>query len=199
MDLFQDETSKMNKKINDRIFDNFPKLESERLIFRSFTKEDAQDILLLKSNDEVMMHMDAIKHQTIQDSEKAIIKNQNLFKERQGIIWAIIEKSTREFIGYFGFWRLIREHCRAEIGYALKPQFWSKGFMRESMNLLIDFGFNELKLHSIEANLNPKNENSERLLKNFGFKKEAYFRENYLFNGTFNDSIIYSLLEKDIK
>ena len=188
----------MNFELNDKVFDHFPKLESERLLFREFTKKDAPDLFLLRSDHAVMKFMDSPKYQHFQDAEKAITNNQNLFKEKNGIIWAIVEKSKPEVIGYFGFWRLIREHCRAEIGYALRPEFWGKGFMKETMDCLIAFGFQELKLHSIEANINPENKSSEQLLSRFGFKKEAYFRENYLFNGKFNDSIIYSLLESDL-
>jgi len=56
-----------------------------------------------------------------------------------------------------------------------------------------------MKLHSIEANVNPLNEKSKKVLERVGFKKEAYFRENYLFDGKFLDSVIYSLLEKDLQ
>lgn len=101
------------------------------------------------------------------------------------------------YIGYFGFWRIEKEHCRAEIGYALNPEFWGNGYMLETMNRLIDFGFNNLKIHSIEANVNQENLSSIRLLEKLNFKKEAHFRENYLFDGKFIDSIIYSLLETD--
>jgi ribosomal-protein-alanine N-acetyltransferase len=71
--------------------------------------------------------------------------------------------------------------------------------MYETINTIVRFGFNEMKLHSIEANVNPLNEKSKKVLEKVGFKKEAYFRENYLFNGNFLDSVIYSLLEKDLK
>jgi ribosomal-protein-alanine N-acetyltransferase len=70
--------------------------------------------------------------------------------------------------------------------------------MSETLKILIDFGFNDLRIHSIEANVNPKNEKSVQLLEKLNFKKEAYFRENYFFNGKFVDSIIYSLLESDL-
>ena len=70
--------------------------------------------------------------------------------------------------------------------------------MAESLNTLIPFGFNNLKVHSIEANVNPQNSKSIQLLEKAGFKKEAYFRVNYLFNGKFIDSVIYALLETDI-
>jgi ribosomal-protein-alanine N-acetyltransferase len=64
---------------------------------------------------------------------------------------------------------------------------------------MVRFGFNEINLHSIEANVNPANERSKKVLEKIGFKREAYFRENYLFNKKFLDSIIYSLLEKDLQ
>ena len=90
------------------------------------------------------------------------------------------------------------QHCRGEIGYALKPEYWGKGFMTEALKTIIDFGFHKMNLHSIEANVNPKNQKSKKLLKRLGFRKEAYFRENYLFEGKFLDSEIYSLLKKDL-
>jgi len=70
--------------------------------------------------------------------------------------------------------------------------------MYETINTVVRFGFENIKLHSTEANVNPANEKSKRVLEKIGFKKEAYFRENYLFNNKFLDSIIYSLLEKDL-
>ncbi|MBI9053995.1 MAG: GNAT family N-acetyltransferase [Bacteroidales bacterium] len=109
--------------------------------------------------------------------------------------WAIVEKSSNVFLGYFGFWRIMKEHCRAEIGFALKPEYWGKGFMTESLLQFVNFGFNNLQVHSIEANVNPLNEKSMLILEKVGFKKEAYFRENYLFNGRFIDSAIFSLIE----
>ena len=68
----------------------------------------------------------------------------------------------------------------------------------KTIDKIVRFGFNEMKLHSIEANVNPENERSKKVLEKIGFKKEAYFRENYLFDNKFLDSIIYSMLEKDL-
>jgi ribosomal-protein-alanine N-acetyltransferase len=64
---------------------------------------------------------------------------------------------------------------------------------------MLKFGFDNIKLHSVEANVNPDNSSSIKVLEKFGFQKEAHFKENYLFNNQFLDSIIYSLLEKNFK
>ena len=63
------------------------------------------------------------------------------FTGGKGISWGIVEKENRRFIGYFGFWRIIAEHCRAEIGFALDPDFWGCGYMTETIRTLVSFGF----------------------------------------------------------
>jgi ribosomal-protein-alanine N-acetyltransferase len=189
----------MSLEIVKTAFKEFPEFESERLLFRSIVPGDANEIFLIRSNDEVMRFMDVPRHYSIRDTEKLIQSVEESYKKETGINWAIIEKDSQSFIGYAGFIRIYPEHCRAEIGYALKTEFWGKGFMYETINKLIRFGFSEMKFHSIEANVNPLNERSKKVLERVGFKREAYFRENYLFNGQFLDSVIYSVLEKDLK
>ncbi|WP_104735980.1 GNAT family N-acetyltransferase [Hanstruepera ponticola] len=189
----------MSLQINDSVFEAFPELESERLLFRDFQARDAEDLFFLKTDDQVMAHMDSKKHQSLEDTLELIRNNQTSFVEQTGLNWAIIDKAANRFIGYFGYWRLDKANCRGEIGYSLHPDYWGHGYMKETFSTLIPFGFKTLHLHSIEANINPNNANSERLLVSFGFQKEAYFRENYLYNGVYLDSIIYCLLEEDIK
>jgi len=187
----------MNIEIDKSIFKAFPELESERLYFRKIVVGDAKDLFLIRSNDDVMRFLDVSRFKSIRDAENMIGSIEESYQKESGINWGIVEKHSNVFLGYFGFFRLIPAHCRAEIGYALNPVYWGKGYMHETINRLVRFGFEIMKLHSIEANVNPENEKSKKVLEKIGFKKEAYFRENYLFNNRFLDSVIYSLLEKD--
>lgn len=188
----------MSLEIDKKVLKEFPEFESERLLFRKILLSDAKDLLLIRSNDDVMRFMDVIRFESIGDAEKMVMSVEESYKKETGINWGIVEKHSNSFVGYFGFFRIIPEHCRAEIGYALKPEYWGKGYMYETINRMVKFGFENMRLHSIEANVNPENEKSKKVLENIGFKKEGYFRENYLFNNRFLDSIIYSLLEKDL-
>lgn len=183
--------------INTVYFKEFPVLETQRLILRKFTPEDAKEVLSMRSDQKIMHHMDSNPHQSIEQSEDFIRENLSTYAEGKGIFWAITEKDSGLFIGDFAFWRIDSKNLRAEIGYTLKPDFWGRGYMKEAMDAAIEFGFNKLHLHSYEANINPKNANSRKILERTGFKKEAYFRENYYFDGRFLDSEIYCLLEKD--
>ncbi len=189
----------MIPEINKTVFETFPELNSERLIFRKFSIDDADDLLILRTDNEVMRFMDVPRFQSVLDSEKWIKETWESFEKQDGITWVIIDKSSNTFAGYFGFWRMIPEHCRAEIGYALKPSFWGKGYMTETLRKMMEYGFHNINLHSIEANVNTENGNSIKALEKIGFQKEAHFKENYLFNGKFLDSLIFCLLEKNFK
>jgi [ribosomal protein S5]-alanine N-acetyltransferase len=189
----------MITEIDKQVYAAFPELECERLLFRQFRISDAKELFELRSNDEVMRFMDTTKFKSIQDAEKMINNVLDDYKNQKGINWAIIETSTNAFIGYFGFWKMMPEHCRGEIGYALNAGSWGKGYMTETLRVMMRFGFDSIKLHSVEANVNPENINSIKLLEKTGFSKEAHFKENYLFNGKFLDSIIYSLLERNFR
>ena len=68
--------------------------------------------------------------------------------------------------------------------------------MSEAMKAVLQFGFNDMNLHSVEANINPLNKKSKKILELNGFVKEAYFTENYYSNGKFLDSEIYCLVDK---
>jgi ribosomal-protein-alanine N-acetyltransferase len=186
-------------QINLKYFKDFPKLESERLRFRKLDIDDAPDIFFIRSNPQVMQFLDSAPHETVRDTVSHLKITHETYQKGEGIFWAIELKETGAMLGDFAFWRIVFRHCRAEIGYTLKPQFWGKGYMNEAMQTLVQFGFQKLNLHSLEANINPANELSRKLLLKTGFKKEGYFRESFQFKGQFLDSEIYSLLEKDFK
>lgn len=185
--------------INEIYFKDFPVLESERLLLRKLNLTDAQELQIIRSDERVMKYMDSERHTTLEFSENFVSENLAMYTQKRGLFWAIIEKSSQSFLGDFVFRKIDSKNSRAEIGYTLKPEFWGKGFMKEAMTEIINFGFNQFNLHSIEANINPENDNSRGILKKMGFQKEAYFRENYFFNGNYLDSEIYSLLKTDFK
>lgn len=183
--------------INQQYFQEFPWLKTHRLFLRKQELKDAASLQQLRSHDEVMKFMDSDKHHDIKTSEAFITRNLESYQQKSGFFWAIIESETDSYCGDIILRKIDSTNARAEIGYTLMPEFWGRGYMKEAMRAVISFGFKDLGLHSIEANINPANETSRALLLKMGFVKEAYFRENYYYNGKFLDSEIYSLLEKD--
>ncbi|MEO6733083.1 MAG: GNAT family N-acetyltransferase [Ferruginibacter sp.] len=178
-------------------FSTFPEVNTARLLLRKISSKDAQEILHLRSDEHVMQYIAKEKAATIEDAEVFINRIVQALESNDGITWAITLKENPDtLIGTIGYWRLIKEHHRAEIGYMLNPAYWKQGIMQEALREVIEVGFNALKLHSIEANIHPENIASANILISTGFLKEAFFRENFFYNGTFKDTEVYSRFQK---
>lgn len=177
-------------------FNPFPTLETDRLLLRRYTPEDAADVFSYRSNADAMKHIAKPLQTTLADAKQMLEKINNMVNTNEGIGWAITLKGQpKKVIGGCSFHVIQKEHYRAEIGYMLHPDYWRKGIVSEAVKALIAYGFQEMKLHSIEAHIDPTNTGSEKVLTSFGFVKEAYFKENYHYNGLFLDTAVFSLLK----
>jgi len=175
-------------------FDPFPVLETERLIMRRATLEDAQDYFALRSNVEAMKHISKPLQTSVEETKALIYKINEMINFNDGIGWAICLKNNSKMIGTISFHKIYKEHYRAEIGYMLHPDYWKLGIITEAARKIIDYGFNVLNFHSIEAHIDPANLGSAKVLQKLNFIREAYFRENYFYNGQFTDTAVFSLL-----
>lgn len=181
------------------IFNPFPLITSKRLLLRQITDSDVHEIFFLRSDEEVMRYLDKAPAKSLDDAYEFIKKITELEKNTDAVTWAITLKDDPKLIGTICLWNIQKEHYRAEVGYNLHPSYWGKGIMQEAIIEVINYGFEVMKLHSIEANVNPGNTASIKLLERNNFTREAYFRENYYYNGKFLDTAIYSLLAGDHK
>ena len=182
-------------KIN---FNPFPLITTERLLLRQVNNNDVDEIFFLRSNERVMKFLDRTPAKTINDASDFIQKITEQEKNNEAITWAITIKGETKLIGTICFWKILKEHYRAEIGYQLHPEHWGKGIMQEAITEVLNYGFKIMNLHSIEANVNPGNKASIRLLEKNNFTREAYFKENYFYDEKFLDTAIYSLLASEL-
>ncbi|HEX9980286.1 MAG TPA: GNAT family N-acetyltransferase [Flavobacterium sp.] len=175
-------------------FTPFPVLETERLILRRVKPEDDQQVFMLRSNPETMKYVPRPLTKTIDDAREHIRMIDEKIENNTGINWAITFKEDDLFIGIIGHYSLQPEHYRAEIGYMLLQQYHGQGIISEAIECVMRYGFEEMKLHSIEAIIDPGNIASAKVLEKNGFVKEAHLRENAFYNGKFLDTVIYSRL-----
>jgi ribosomal-protein-alanine N-acetyltransferase len=98
-----------------------------------------------------------------------------------------------------GYYRMKPENYRAEVGYILSAEYHGQGIMTEALQRVVQFGFEEMGLNSIEAVIDPENYGSEKVVLKNNFVKEGHFKEHAFFEGKFFDSVFYSLLNKNFK
>ncbi|HEU4716770.1 MAG TPA: GNAT family N-acetyltransferase [Bacteroidia bacterium] len=177
-------------------FSPFPVLETERLILRRVEPADVAEMFVLRSDRQLMKFIPRPVAQSPDDALALIHSMAEGIAKNEMINWGMVLKSSGKVIGTVGFFRMKPEHFRAEIGYMLHGDFHGTGIMQEALVKAIAFGFQSMKLHSIEAVVDPANIASIRLLERNGFVREAYFRENEFFDGKFLDSAVYSLLNR---
>lgn len=176
-------------------FSPFPEIKTPRLILRKMTMSDAPELLFLRSDDTVMQYIDRAKTKSVDEAADFIEKVNTSVDNNESIMWAIaLADRPKTLVGTICFWNIIKAHHRGEVGYMLHPQYWNKGLMKEALLATVDYGFNKMKLHSIEGRINPNNTVSGILLERAGFIREAYFKEDYYSNGKFLDTAVYSLL-----
>ena len=117
----------------------------------------------------------------------------------EGVIWGIALPNSNLLIGRFSLFKFDERNRRAEVGYILDRRYWGKGYMSEVMGCVLDYAFNSFKLHRLEAETDPHNAASLAILKKFGFQREGVFRDRWVVNGKWIDSVILSLLEDDYR
>ena len=182
--------------MNDLSFAPFPDLYTRRLMLRQLRPTDDKEIMVLRSDEKILQFLVIPKCNDLLEAKQFIDKINNGIDKDEWIYWGITEKNDETLIGTICLWNISKNDSRAEVGYALHTDFQGKGFMGEAMDVVLDYTFTKMDLHSIEAHVHPDNQTSINHLQKKGFIKEAYFKENVFFNGKFLDPVVYSRLNK---
>ncbi|HEX8269490.1 MAG TPA: GNAT family N-acetyltransferase [Flavobacterium sp.] len=178
-------------------FNPFPELQTTRLKLRRLKASDAVDIIALRGNPIIMEFIPRPLVQSHAEALEFIEMINTKIDNMEGINWAITLHDSDKVIGMIGQYRLKPEHHRAEIGYMLLGEFTGQGIAGEAVHAVLDYSFSVMKLHSVEAVIIPANLASASVLEKNGFVCEGRFKENEYHNGSFHDTMIYSILSRN--
>jgi [ribosomal protein S5]-alanine N-acetyltransferase len=177
----------------------FPVIETERLILRQITKDDAEDIFKYLSDENVMKYYGLEPFKSIDEAMEEIGWYQSSFDEGSGVRWGITLKGHGKVIGSCGFLNKVPQHYRSEIGFELSKDHWGKGIANEALAAVIHYGFEQLNLQRIQALIEPPNLSSQKLVEKNGFIKEGLLRNYEYTCGKFDDLFMYSLIKQDFE
>mgnify|MGYP003574923809 CR=1 FL=1 len=168
-------------------FNPFPEIKTKRLLLRQVLATDAESVMKIRGNEEAMRYIPRPRAKTIGDALNVIEMLTNGIDEGKSINWAISSiKSPSEIFGIMGYVNFYPEQSKAEIGYMLHPDYWGKGYIPEAIVEVEKFGFEQINLRSIEAKIDPRNDNSRKILlrNNYQFdrlmQKQMTFQEEEL-------------------
>ncbi|MFK7749578.1 MAG: GNAT family N-acetyltransferase [Kordia sp.] len=174
-------------------------IKSDRIKLRLIKLSDLESIHTLHSLPETDEFNTLGIPKNIEETQ-TIITNwiaENELDTIKSYTFAIEDNQTKKFIGLFGLKVGSEKYRRGEIWYKIHSDYWRKGFATEATNLILDFGFNTLNLHRIQAGCAVDNIGSIKVLEKVGMIREGRGRQILPLKNGWSDNFEYSILETD--
>ena len=178
---------------------SLPTLDTARLRLRPLASADAPALFAVFGDAEVCRYWSRPALPERAAADALLREIERGFATRTLLQWGIAERATDAVVGTCTLAALSAEHRRAEIGYALGRAAWGRGYAAEALPALVRFAFGALDLRRLEADVDPRNARSIRVLERLGFVREGYQRERYEMQGEIQDAVLYGLLRREWK
>lgn len=175
----------VKKDILYRLFSHIPTLETDRLILRGMRVSDTEDMFAYARRPSVTQYLTWNPHTDPAETREYLTYVGQRYRTGDFYDWAVVDRESGHMIGTCGFTSFNCPHDTAEIGYVLNPAYQGKGLATEAVRRVLDFGFDELGLHRIEAHFMEGNDASRRLMERVGMTFEGYARESMRIKGRF--------------
>src|SRR5215208_6577252 len=143
---------------------SLPTIVADRVRLRWIEDADEAALYTMFSDPEVMRYWSSLPLRGQDEARRLVAEIHEGFNHRRFLQWGIARQDDNQLIGTATLFYLDSNNLRAEIGYALVRREWRKGYMREALQALLGFSFEQLRLQRIEADVDPRNEASAKLL-----------------------------------
>jgi RimJ/RimL family protein N-acetyltransferase len=174
-----------------------PTIQTERLVLRPFSLEDADDVQRLAGERAIAATTLSIPHPYERGmAESWIATHHDEFIRGSKVVFAVAHRETAELLGAVSL-TLRRQHYAAELGYWIGKPYWNRGYATEAAIATIHYGFRELRLHRVYATHLGRNPASGRVMVKAGMRKEGVLREHVRKWGAFDDLVTYGVLARE--
>ncbi len=179
------------------VFGDLPTLETDRLMLRKISMDDAADMFEYASDPEIARYVTWDAQKSIEDSKAFISWVLEQYANGQVAPWGVVLKENGKLIGTCDFVYWNTNHARAEVGYAMSRQYWGQGLTPEAVRAILAFGFDKMRLNRIEARCNVPNTASARVMEKVGMQFEGILRQQMFTKGNYDDLKMYSILRSE--
>ncbi|WP_042348989.1 GNAT family N-acetyltransferase [Bacillus massiliigorillae] len=181
------------------VYEQLPILETDRLLLRKITLQDAEDMFEYTSNPTVSKYVSWEPHRSLTDTRGYIHFVLQQYTLHRLAPWGIELKENNKLIGTINFVAWQPRHKTAEIGYALSELYWNKGFITEAAQAVLSFGFTKMNTIRIEARCLSDNIASQRVMEKNGMTLEGTIRKGLFIKGKHRDIKLYSILKDEFE
>ena len=174
----------------------FTFIESPRLTLRRFADADLGPFLAYL-NDPLVARYQSWESYTEQEARAVIEQQKGRSPGRPGewFTIALELKGAGTLVGHVAL--SVKDEHQAEIGFTMARAFHGRGLASEAAARVLDYAFNELKLHRVTAIADCENEKSVALLERLGMRREGHFIENIWFKGKWGSEYLYAVLRDE--
>jgi RimJ/RimL family protein N-acetyltransferase len=170
-----------------------PTLTGSLVTLRELRTSDAPSLFIAMASDEVTRFISPPPAST-QGFEKFIQWTHRQRVAGLDASFAIIPRGSDTVVGLFQIRALERRFGTAEWGFALAPEFWGTGFFSDGSRLAIEFAFDTLGTHRLEARASVANARGNAALRKLGATREGILRRSFLRRGEHHDQALWSIL-----
>jgi [ribosomal protein S5]-alanine N-acetyltransferase len=149
----------------------FPVLAGGAIVLRALQPRDTTQLLEVFGDPGVMLFWSEPAWRSQARAQEFVTGAVGMFTGRAAIPWAIAERDGDRLVGTCTLWNVNLVHGRAEVGFALRQSVWGRGWGTEALGLAAGFAFEELSLRRLEADVDPDNGASIRVLEKLGFRR----------------------------
>ena len=174
-----------------------PTIHGERVVLRWLEDDDVDDLLGIFGDPEVMRYWSSPPLADRTAAAALLAEIREFFARHTLYQWGVALPDEGTVIGTCTLTSFHAESARAEIGFALGREHWGRGYMSDAVAALLDYAFGPLGLRRLEADVDPRNGPSLRLLERVGFRREGLLRERWVTDGEVQDSIFFGLLRRE--
>lgn len=174
-----------------------PLLQTPRLRLRTITRSDIDAIYRLHADPRAMRYWSFPAWTDRQQARDWFEQRRHHAEREESWPWGLNLIDADELIGIVTLFAVNRMQRRAEVGYQLLPSYWGRGYAQEALRAALAYGFDALELNRVEADIDPRNQASCRLVERVGFRREGYLRERWHVNGEITDTALYGLLARE--
>lgn len=168
-----------------------------RVRLRRMDEADVPALFAIYSDEEATRYLARPRMTALAHAEEMLGRIRAGYAEGTSLQLAIERNADHAFLGVCLLFNVAPRGARAEIGYILGREHWRRGYVSEALPALVDHAFDAMRLNRLEADIDPRNVASARVLERLGFRREGLLRERWIVNGEVSDSAIYGLLRRD--